>query len=441
MNSDRHANLEVILAGAAPDTLNHGVSALMVSVVDGITSRIPRALVSVLDHGSGVRPGVPGSNAGPCGRLIGVRKTRRWYLPESNARVSFSARLGGAGNPGAIAFRNAAAVLDISAGDSFTDLYGPWRFDAVTWSKRLAMKLRKPLVLLPQTYGPFKQAKSRAAAAEIVRACAACWARDARSYELLKDLLGPDFDPERHRLGVDVAFGLLKREPAETDWPDDLRRWVGERGEAPLVGFNVSGLIRNSPDGGKAQFGFRSEYRDAVRAFLQHVTSKSEARVLLVPHVVTPSGHYESDIQACVEAAAEVPEALRSRVRVAPAPKGPGEAKWIISQCDWFCGTRMHATIAALSSGVPTAAIAYSDKTLGVFESCGLGDHVHDPRDLDTKALVERVIHSFDSRREARAILCDRLPGVIEQATKQMDQIAAFCTDSTSVEAAHASSR
>ena len=48
----------------------------------------------------------------------------------------------------------------------------------------------------------------RRAAAEAahIRQAAMCWARDARSFETLKELLGDYFDPQRHRCGVDVAF-------------------------------------------------------------------------------------------------------------------------------------------------------------------------------------------------------------------------------------------
>jgi polysaccharide pyruvyl transferase WcaK-like protein len=87
----------------------------------------------------------------------------------------------------------------------------------------------------------------------------------------------------------------------------------------------------------------------------------------------------------------------------------------------------MHATIAGLSSGVPTAAVSYSDKTLGVFETCGQGEHVHDPRRLDTNALVDAVLRSFRERDSARASLATHLPAVLAKASEQMDEIVALC--------------
>jgi colanic acid/amylovoran biosynthesis protein len=148
------------------------------------------------------------------------------------------------------------------------------------------------------------------------------------------------------------------------------------------------------------------------------------ATVVLVPHVLAPPGHFEADRTACEAVIAAIPEAIRGNVRVCPDPKDPCEAKGLISRCSWFMGTRMHATIAGLSSGVPTCAISYSNKTLGVFETCGQGEHVHDPRKLDTDTLVERVLWSFSQREAARASLARQLPAVLKQAEDQMDEIA-----------------
>jgi colanic acid/amylovoran biosynthesis protein len=86
----------------------------------------------------------------------------------------------------------------------------------------------------------------------------------------------------------------------------------------------------------------------------------------------------------------------------------------------------MHATIAALSSGVPSAAVAYSNKTAGVFETCRQGDHVADPREFGTSEMLERLWWSWERRAEARRVLHAALPEVLFKADAQMDKIAAI---------------
>jgi polysaccharide pyruvyl transferase WcaK-like protein len=303
-------------------------------------------------------------------------------------------------------------MLDISGGDSFTDLYGPRRFREISGLKRATAEVGVPLILLPQTYGPFNDPLRRASASELVRYACQAWARDARSFEILRDLLGDTYDPSRHRLGVDVAFQL----PV-----GDASRLLENLPES-FAGINVSGLIWNNPAAARDRYGFKADYRLALQQIVAAIAR--EMPVVLVPHVLTPRGHYESDRNACEELLQMLPDAVRSSVHLPPDPADPCEAKGLIARCQWFLGTRMHATIAALSSGVPACAIAYSDKTLGVFETCHQGAHVHDPRKLDTDTLVERVIESFSGARSAKGSLEAQLPGVLRQAQHQMDHIA-----------------
>ena len=418
--------LRVCLFGAALDTANLGVSALGKSVVHALRRAAPDSNVAVFDFGRGTDTCQLDSsgNTKPIIRC-GAYHTRRIYRPESLWNIRVSAHLGGLWNRGARLLRAADAVLDITGGDSFTDLYGPWRFRAVTLCKQIALELGKPLVLLPQTYGPFASSRNRRIAQDIVRRSAMAWARDERSFDVLKELLGDAFDPARHRSGVDVAFSLPAVRPAE-DALGAAAEWLGDK-SAPLAGLNVSGLLMNRPGTAARQYGFQADYGEAVISLVRRLLKDSGARILLIPHVVTPPGHYESDIGACQRVADAVANAAGGRVAVLPALHDPCEVKWAISQLDWFCGTRMHSTIAALSSGVPAAAIAYSPKTLGVFETCGQGAHVADPRQLDTGEVVERLWQSWAAREKARESLQATLPAVLRRAEEQMDAIVAEC--------------
>lgn len=413
--------------GAAPDTRNLGVTALGEAVQAGLRARLDRATVTVFDHGRGV-----GRANNRRGRVLrcGARHSKRLHQAETLWQVRVAARFGGLGNPAARLLLRSDAVLDLSGGDSFTDLYGRWRFRAITLPKLMALENRIPLVLLPQTYGPFRSTRAIRTARRIVRGARAAWARDERSYETLRELLGDDFDPARHRCGVDVAFSLPTREPSSTAEP--ARTWF-DRAGTRVVGFNVSGLIHGNPDRAREDFGFVADYREIVTRTLETILAESEDRVLLVPHVLTPKGHYESDHEACertVEALRDrgVSEAtLRERVAVLPPRFDASETKWIIGRCDFFCGTRMHSTIAGLSSGVPTAAIAYSVKTKGVFETCGQGEHVADPREDGTDTVVEHLLDSWRRREAIRSSLQRHLPGVLDRAEEQLDAVVEAC--------------
>jgi colanic acid/amylovoran biosynthesis protein len=418
--------LHLCLMGASTDTGNLGVSALCLSVLRGLALRAPDARVTVFD----TSPSDGEETEEFDGRSFrfrrhGLNDSRRFYRRDSLWNVIVSSRLGGAGNQAAEALRRADAVLDITGGDSFTDLYGPRRFWSGAAAKRLALESSGGLVLLPQTYGPFKSERTRREAAELVGATSMAVARDPASHAVLRDLLGDRFDPSRHRCGVDVAFRLGASEPS-TPLDPELAEFIARDRRAPVVGVNVSGLLHVRADEARRDYGLSVDYRATIHALLDRLLSRTDARVVLVPHVLVPTGHFESDRDACRAALAALGPRAKGRVAVAPDLRA-GEAKWLISRMDWFCGTRMHSAIAALSSGVPASALAYSAKTRGVFETCGVADHVADLRSLDADAVVDAAWRSWERREDARRVLAASLPGVLETADRQMDEVVAVC--------------
>ena len=421
-------SLNVCVFGAGPGTGNHGVSALSLSLLSGIARRVESPVITAFDNGEGIRPASASVAGGDLAyQLCGAIPTRRIYRRDSLWRIRASGWLGGLASDAIKVIRRADAVLDVTGGDSFTDLYGARRFRLVTLEKMIALEQHRPLILLPQTIGPFRSARARRIAQRILCSAAAVWARDRQSFTTLRDLLGRSFDPSRHQCGVDLAFGLEAHEPVRP-LPTQVASWLSEDAGETLIGFNVSGLLFNHSASATRRYGLRADYPQAVIRFLQRILRETDANILLVPHVFAESGHKEHDPDACAAVTMAIEGLHDHRVAILPEGYDPCETKWIISRTDWFCGARLHATIAALSSGVPAAAIAYSPKTQGVFETCGQGAYVADLRNMATDEIVDRLWNSWSDREEAAASLRERLPSVQRHMESQMDEIVARCT-------------
>lgn len=422
----------VAVFGAAPDTANMGVSALFECIVEGLTSRFADLELVVFDNGSSLRRATHVTAGGQSVSLLrcGIRAGKRVYRSDNLFTLSLASRLGRVGGVLNRVIRlidSCVAVVDVSGGDSFSDIYGRKRFGAIARPKRIAAARAKPVILLPQTYGPYFARTVREQAAAILRDAHQAWARDSESYEILKGLLGNRFDAGRHRCGVDMAF-LLPPRNCMAHLTPTIRKWLSELEPGkPIVGLNVSGLIYNDPTVGQRQYGFRADYVRLVQQLAADILQSGDNRILLIPHVMSPVGHYESDYGAALS----VRDALNGlpgtagRVEVVPPGLSAAESKWLIGHLDWLCATRMHAAIAGLSSGVPTAAVSYSDKTRGVFLTCEQAGSVVDPRVLDEDDAVWCLLANFEQRATARAELAVSVPRVQERAAAQMDAIAA----------------
>ncbi len=426
--SDTGSAIRIGLFGAAPDTSNMGVSALFASTVEGITRFIPGARFSVFDNELGKRTQTHHFSEGVHIDVehIGIRAGHRYYLHENLVTISALSRLGALGAAFNSVIRDIDrfdVILDISGGDSFSDIYGAKRFLSVVRPKLIALKRKIPLILLPQTYGPYADPKFSAVANRAVQGADMAWARDPNSFDILKSMLGAHFDPKKHRSGVDFAFALGIRKADDLIGPV-LARLIRERNEsAPIVGLNVSGLIYNDPNAAYSRYGFKADYREIIHGFVHWLMQETDARLVLIPHVMSDPQYTESDYAACEKVAAQIAEDYQSRVFVSPSTLDQNQVKWLISNMDWFCGTRMHSTIAALSRGVPTAAIAYSDKTKGVFETCGQAKEVYDPRTLDARAIIDGLKTSFLQRQATAERLTNILPSINALVDDQLQVI------------------
>lgn len=418
------AQTRISLLGAPLDSGNLGVSALSLATLYALRKRFESLQVTLFDNGRyRRREMVPVGDAVVACEQRGLWISRRFYRAESLWSLDKASRYAPGLHPNIRAMRRSAAVLDISGGDSFTDLYGPRRFRLVSDPKLITLRLGLPLILLPQTYGPFTGPASATVAEQLLRGSVQAWARDARSFERIVDLVGTTQLDDRYRLGVDVAFGLPEREP-----PLAVRTHVEKfMAVGDIIGINVSGLLYGDPDRARERFGLATRYDQAMLHAVQRLLNAGAERIMFIPHVYSDR---ESDLLAARDLAQRV--AAPDRVCVLEGNLGADEVKWVISRMRWFAGARMHACIGALSSGVPATAIAYSDKFQGVFEGCGLGHRVLDARLLDATSLADGLVDAFRSLETDGQTLREHLPPILATVQRQFDSIGAIISQGDS---------
>jgi len=274
--------------------------------------------------------------------------------------------------------RQCDIVFDIGEGDSFADIYGIKRLLKLVSSKVLTRLFRKPLILSPQTIGPFNSSIGKCLGKIGLCMANRIYARDYLSMQYLRQMRCHNKSEEI----IDVAFALPFERPSREDI--DFQR----------VGINVSGLLYNGGYSGRNEFGLTLDYRALIESSCEFFLSQPNVEVYLVPHVITDTVEVEDDLRVSKKIIERYPE-----LQLAPRFFSPIEAKSFISGLDFFAGARMHACIAAFSSGVPVLPMAYSRKFNGLFNSLDY-PHVLDCLTLNTASALQMLSQVFERRAQ-----------------------------------------
>jgi polysaccharide pyruvyl transferase WcaK-like protein len=254
-------------------------------------------------------------------------------------------------------FGDCDIVFNICVGDGFTDLYGFGRTLAETYMTFLAHGQCNYVVLAPQTIGPFSTIPGKIVGKRAMDCCTMIFARDSQSMRLCQSMGFAGCSREV----VDVAFALPYTKTQQSSGQTN-------------VGVNVSGLLYRGGYDHRNYFHLSFSYRDYVEELIGRLADTGR-QVHLIAHVTSKMGSIEDDYTACEELGKEFPGVV-----VAPRFVSPVEAKGYIAGMDFFTGARMHATIAAFSSGVPVVPVAYSRKVNGLF-----GETLKYPYFIDAK--------------------------------------------------------
>jgi polysaccharide pyruvyl transferase WcaK-like protein len=417
MNQSRR-DFHACLFGAFPDVPNMGCRALAASLVKLIVEEKPGARIDLL-YGAR-RPGEKeirlSKDKTVRARVVNFRLSPKsdprqhmlWILfwalvcrllPEGGLRRRVASL-----SPWLTSLRDADFVGEVRGGDSFADIYGFRRFFIGMLPSLSALLMRKRLVLLPQTYGPFKGALSRRLAAFIMRRAWKVVARDKTSRDVATRLLGRAAENRPVLLCPDVAFALEPIEPEEILIEPPLP--VDE--DTLMAGLNVSGLLYVGGYTGRNMFGLKFDYAAFVKRLARELLATPGLRLLLVPH--TFGNAADNDQRVCRELWEELRLEHPDRCHLVTGTHDQHAIKAIIGRCDFFLGSRMHACIGAISQGIPAAGLAYSRKFLGVFEILGVGDMALDATQMGEEELLQSVRERLANRGDVARHLREALP-------------------------------
>ncbi|MEO8723313.1 MAG: polysaccharide pyruvyl transferase family protein [Sphingobium sp.] len=282
-------------------------------------------------------------------------------------------------------------MLDIGAGDSFAEIYGPKRF-LFLWLTKVQTIFRKvPLILSPQTIGPFARTPYRQLASFALRGARAVVARDTMSYDVARTMA-----PRANvLLAVDVAFVL------PFDSQTNLRA-----GPKLRIGINASGLLLHEAEIGRNRFGLSYDYGALTRRLISSLVARPDVEVHLIAHATSKDDASDDDARWADRLAQEFPTVIR-----VPNFVGPSEAKSYISGLDFLVSGRMHACIGAYSAGTPVVPLAYSRKFSGLFGMLNYSWMVP-VKGMDELQVFDFIVHALKNRSQLSANAASGMTGV-----------------------------
>lgn len=245
---------------------------------------------------------------------------------------------------------NLTCVAALNGGDGFSDIYGQSLYKSRLPYTYIAMKCNIPLIIMPQTIGPFKDPENYKEAESILKYAKEVYVRDDKFVE------------ELNKMGVNYQMTKdLSAYMQPEAWDIDIK--------PNSVGINVSGLAYSN------KFLDTAGQFETYPIFIERLINKFRAdgtTVYLIPHsynVNNPETNND-DIEACSAAYNRL--AVKTDVVYVDKDLISPQVKYVISQMSFFIGTRMHANFAAIYTNVPVFGLAYSYKFEGAFKANGL---------------------------------------------------------------------
>lgn len=277
-------------------------------------------------------------------------------------------------------------VAAINGGDGFSDIYGKKIFLQRLPGINFAMEHHLPLVLLPQTVGPFEKKDCLKIATDILKYSSKVYVRDD-CYVGELECIGAKYEKTN-----DLSY-YMKPEP----WDIDIDT-------KNAVGVNVSGLAwDNNFHTLAGQF---ENYPQLIEGIVKMFQKKNKI-VYLISHSYNYHNPelYNDDLKA----ARELYDGLDDKSNVVLIDKDliSPQVKYLISRMSFFIGTRMHANFAAIFSNVPLFGLAYSYKFKGAFENNGIFNRtasINNIKMVEVGNILKDIERAYQEDVEAKTI-------------------------------------
>jgi colanic acid/amylovoran biosynthesis protein len=299
-----------------------------------------------------------------------------------------------------------ADLVAYTGGTTLTESYD---LRAKLFDLEVARRLRKPMVFLPQSAGPFQQSRNQRALRKVFSASSSIILRDSRS---LQHVLDVGAAPERCSVRPDMCFAIA----------DDPAKWRKRPSVAERLRIAISVREWQHFSDCSTEEGMR-RYVAAIQASVSRVVRGSQAEVVFLSTCQGRPEYWIDDSALAVNIAEGLDADVRSHVRVDREARSPEELKRALASFDAMLSTRMHGGILAACVGVPALTIAYEYKTREVWRQLGLEKWVCDIESANAETLPQSLSDLLVSRTDVVEQLAAVVPRLQREALSVGEQL------------------
>jgi colanic acid/amylovoran biosynthesis protein len=268
------------------------------------------------------------------------------------------------------------------------------------WEIFVAKSFRKPIVMFPNSMGPFRTAIGRLLSRMALNNCVSVLIREPISYGVVESLM----ISSRKILTSDTAL-TLDSEGINSKFVKDSK---GSIGVSP-------GLYAHSLAKKRVQQYILDHAKALDRAIEKHGFS-----VVFLPHYI--SGFQFDDLDMCKLIIGKMEHSDKARII---EPKDLGEFRSIVSQMDLIVSSKMHPAVLAASVHVPIVFVAYDHKQTGFAASLSLSDCLISLNEVTCARLLSKIDHVWNSKAEIKALLKARVPELQKNVRKSIESAMA----------------
>ncbi|MDW8395776.1 MAG: polysaccharide pyruvyl transferase family protein [Anaerolineae bacterium] len=303
------------------------------------------------------------------------------------------------------AHRQADLILSLGGGYFFVHDFRPFSTWA-TVSLAYALLWRRPVICLPQSFGPFRFAYQARLAAALMARCTEVYLRDPESLVLFRR-----FAPQQAQahFAPDTAFSLALR------WHRTRQPSAGR----PQIGVTIVDWSFVDPTLRPRQ----ALYEKALSETLRYAMQVFGAEVNLFLQCQSSRRAFESDHAVTGRVHAQLVTTVPTdALRLVNNLDTPQRAMQAYSTMDAFIATRLHSAIFASCAGVPALVIGYQPKSCATMHLLNQAEFCLPLQQVDAPALRAKL-ELLWSQREQTSI-------ALSELARSLGHAAAACITS-----------